>query len=364
MRVREHKYKKMTRGQIIVLVILGLASCAVIGTLGVLVMQSFSEPLPRGFQNTLTESPQNTSSGETLELRLVGYNYQLRDAGDGWNRGRVDLAFENTTSSPFPPDHPPRSWGASSLDNAYVETEEGRGYPAQVLCQVADTRTGPRYEEVDNPFYAMPAIPPGFCLTGGWAYGDSETPIKRWDPNWPGWYYGSYWGNCHLEFRAAGAAHPTVVMFPNRPDWTINLVSASGTSPQMPTSLSTTSFQPLSSISGTVVFDEPNGLRITLSGCIRDRNDDFITALLVNQDQFDESSAGVLWPAITHITDQGEARYVPATSLSFSLGPGQIQEELFYKLLGGRAGEEYTHIVMHWPDGRYAVYTTAGCLSE
>lgn len=284
-----------------------------------------------------TQPPVASESDPTL----IAYGYEVKDAGDGWNVGTLRLAFENTSDVMVPSDPPPRSKGYYNVNNAFVETQEGKTYPVKVIADYGLLS----YSEGEIDLRAMPGIPPGFRLEGGFSS-----------------IGGTYvmWGRLIVEFKFAQVAHPTVIKFPTRPDWTINLAEAAKSDLEMPTDLPVSSFKSINALNGTVLLNEPGKLLVTLGRCVLVRDKGYLTYTAVNRDQLDEISANVQFPAYASLR-KGQIDYERTTTIEIKVGPGQTEENRLYVF---SLSDATTHLILYQPDGEYDVYTTGDCVPE
>lgn len=300
-----------------------------------------------GIAQTITPTPPPTIPPPTVIMgampRLIPYKYKL-DSGDGWNYWTVYFGFENNKDTMQPPELPPRSYGYFDAKDAFIETQEGKTYPVSVMCT---NRGINKADEID--LRAMPGIPPGFRTMGEIEYA---------------------WGNCHLYFKAAQAAHPTVIKFPSNPDWVINLAEVPPL--PIPTDLYVSNAKPISTFEGKIVLDEPGKLLVTLGKCVLERSsyDDggyvtqgYMTYTAINRDQLDEVTAEVQFLPPRALFEEEYVWYGPALTEQISINPGQT---LQYRvpLFAFRRPYKAGYLVVYQTDGKYEIYIADDCTLE
>lgn len=279
------------------------------------------------------------------EPKLLAYQYEVKDGGEGWNLGTVHLAFENTRKVMIPPGFPPRESGNYDVHDAYVETQEGKTYPAKVTASWG--MSGDINGLID--FRPVPGIPPGFRATLG------TTVLDRT----------LNWGRQVVEFKFAQAAHPTVIKFPSRPDWDINLSKVTKSDIQTPTDLPLNSFKSINSLEGTVLLDQPDKLLVTLGKCVREPDgwangpSAYITYKVVNRDKFDEISGSFQLPALADFF-QAQMWYHQASTIKVKVGPGQTVEDKLWLFSWSKGNTVFE--IFYWSDSRYDVVNASDCV--
>jgi hypothetical protein len=243
---------------------------------------------------------------KTIDLSPVGYAFTLESGNDGWAYGQVALAFTNTT------DH---TAIVEDLDvEPYVETEEGQTYPAVVFhdeYQPSDYEASPSHLKIS----LFTGFPPGFIARNVW-------PI--------GWFGTN---NYVVYFRVAEITHPTRIVFPSLPNWTINLEDAYKADPGYPGQAIIDQALPISSLAGHTIDEIPNKASMFLDGtCII--TNDYYTAIrlnytIENMDNFngvefsgDLGSVAIEW-------SDGEFAVSHPLVYNLEVGPGQTVHEYF-----------------------------------
>jgi hypothetical protein len=210
------------------------------------------------------------------------------------------------------------------VTGATVETQEGKTYPVTVH------RVEPNfydYQAKEIDFSRIPkVIPPHFRWTRLGSSGEEVgyAPL--------GETYGLSMGEYYLRFRFATAAHPTRVVFPKRPDWNINLGSATQTNISFPAEASFINSKPMSALAGKVLADDPSGLLVTLDGTGTMPSSSQVLELqytIVNRDKLDAHKANITFPILAVFF--GDGAVSPATSglgtESVEAGPGQTTKK-------------------------------------
>lgn len=82
-----------------------------------------ASPVPSTSSGSKTAAP---LSKNTLPVTVVPYDYQSRDAGEGWQMAALCLAFVNDSGKPIPP-------AKITAKNAFIETRENKTYPADLV---------------------------------------------------------------------------------------------------------------------------------------------------------------------------------------------------------------------------------------
>lgn len=291
-------------------------------------------PPPLRSTEPLPTSPPSLSPSSQGEPKLVGFDYRVNDAGEGWNLGSVDIGFKNDSDMPKPAGLPPRDCCVYNVIDAFVETQEGKTYPVKINMRdnqqsVIDLRQ-------------MPQLPPGFALvTSG-----------------PSLAYGRVsWGSYSAEFKFAKVAHPTFVKFPARPDWTINLATVLAY-PQKATDLEDSKFKPIDQLRNRVLFDQPGGARVIFG-----KVESFVQRAgvcdkvlvhfeIMNRDQLDSAKVKFQYPILAMVEGLG-MDYQDAGTIEEEVGPGQTKEGQFpFQMCGGQS-----HLIIYEGDGKYEIYS-------
>jgi len=223
-------------------------------------------------------SKKDTFDRSSNEPTLIAYEYKVKDIGDGWNLGTLKLAFENTKDY-FVPDRKGRdSWGYS-VGDAYVETKEGKTYSIRVYNNYSKFSKADGSADKRENYISldMPKIPPGFRIF-----------MWRTETEYAG-------GNYILEFRFAKAAHPTTIVFPNKPEWNISL-SKVPANLQMPVASSSAMIKSIASLKGKVLLDPKGKLLVTIGDC----NQSNIYIVAQNRDSLDSASETIYFPAVAY----------------------------------------------------------------
>ena len=297
---------------------------------------------PAEFEEATVEPATPTPTPPT-EPELVAYGYTAEDVGDGWYQGTVRLWFENPGDAVVPPDLPPRSCCSFDVRDAYVETEEGKTYPADVT---SDLEFG--YSEGVIDLRTMPGLPPGFRVVEG------LTDVQRVEArDYP-------WGRYTVWFKYSQASHPTAVVFPSKPEWRIDLAEAVREEPATPTDQPASNLDSIAALEGRVLLDDPGRLLITLGKSVVVAEEDgqagYISFAAVNRDSLDQDTVIVPFPARGFVVRNRELWFLDETT-TITVGPGQEKEGRI-KLFSSAPGET-THVILYWPDGTCEVYSTA-----
>ncbi|MBI5032514.1 MAG: hypothetical protein HZB51_18470 [Chloroflexi bacterium] len=241
---------------------------------------------------TLTPTPIPPS------VKLIGYNYKLKDVGDGWNEGRLSIALENISDQLV---------GNIRIDtrDVMVETKEDKTYPVTLYRLYTESSEGSPAQEID--FSGLPkVIPPHFRWT---RVGRS----------------GEQLGQYYLKFRAAIVAHPTRIVFPRQAGYSIDLTTAQAAA-TFPADASALTAKPLTALTGKVLTDEPNKLLVTLdgTGVVTDQTAQ-LRYTVVNRDKLDAHTATVAVSILAFYFGDGAVWPLPVNSPSDSVtaGPGQ-----------------------------------------
>ena len=269
-------------------------------------------------QAPASTSPNAASNASASEIKLLGYNYNFKDAGDGWNEGKIYIVLENISNEFV--------GGAEfNLANATVETLEGKTYPATLYREYIGIYSSA----------AGPADPPIVSFKG---FPKVIPPHFRWNRvnmNPPGLAMGDY----YLKFRFATAAHPLRITFPSHPGYTIALDSSAKLSPVFPADESIlASAKSISMLTGKSLADDPAGLRITLdgTGASHYKGDMglYLEYSITNNDKLDSHQLKIPSPFLAYFDEHGfintSFQNKPGTAgetLSFEAGPGQTRED-------------------------------------
>jgi len=263
--------------------------------------------LPTQAQTRLMQPPstkapvaQATPLPSVPKVKLLAYNYKTKDVGDGWSEGTVELAFENTSGEFV---------GGETVDvtGATLETQEGKTYPVTVYR--IEPNMALELKQID--FSKLPkVVPPRFRWTRLGRLGERF--------------------NLHfLKFRVATAAHPSRIVFPKRPDWSVDLASVTQTSLTFPAEASVVSAKPISALAGKVLADDPAGLLVTLDGLGLQRDQTLqLQYTIVNRDKLDSRKANIAFPIQAFFF--GDGAVWPKTpglgTETVEAGPGQTKQ--------------------------------------
>lgn len=243
---------------------------------------------------------------------MIGYNYTLTDVGDGWNEGKVYLAFENISGEFV---------GGEDVDisGGIVETQEGKSYPTEWRSQ-AEFAGGPA--SGFDFFSGIPKIvPPHFRWTQVYLHGVGNTPEVFF-----------------LKFRSAVAAHPLRIVFPSRPDLNLDLASSQLSLAFPAESSILSSAKPISALAGKVLADDPAGLRVTLNGTgfynVNGYLGLFLGYTVTNNDKLDSHKISVTSPFMAYFDQEGlvntflQEGGLNYETFSFEAGPGQSKTDV------------------------------------
>lgn len=288
-------------------------------------------------------SSKGSSSQNETEPMLTAYHYEIEDVGDGWNLGKVFLAFENIGSTWVPLNRPEtrNSGVAYGVEDAYIETQEGENYSIRVysdFSKFAKAEGGAQKTENWISFSSMPPIPPGFRVSEGLTFYEDG---------------GYAWGRYVLEFRFAKAAHPTVVVFPTKPEWNIDLANVPGEL-SMPVASIEEDIPSISSLEGTILVDEEDKLQITIGRCIHG----YIELIVKNRDKFNSSIIESYFPAMASYTGGKITYKVPQRFNPNLIGPDQT---VTYSVSIPLFEDETSHVAIYWSDRDYDLVSTADC---
>jgi hypothetical protein len=271
------------------------------------------------------------------EPSLIAYGYEATDVGNGWNLGALHLAFENTKDYLVPVGS--SRWGYS-VEDGYVETQEGKTYPIRVYADYSkfaksdgSAQSSENYIDLN-----MPKIPPGFR-------------VYKWRTE--NYKAG---GNYIVEFKFALAAHPTAIIFPNKPAWNITL-SKVPDNLQMPFPPSSENIKSLASFNGVVLLDDPGKLLITLGDCKTQGplGSGLIDVVSQNRDTFDSAAEIINFPALSMI-GEGDMTYKKSERINPYVGPGQtITQEVW------GFSNDSRYVIFYWDSDRYDVAKIEGC---
>lgn len=271
-------------------------------------------------------APSPTPTPIPPKIKLLAYGYKIKDVGEGWSEGLVRLAFENIADEYI---------GGEKIDATGItlETQEGKTYLA-TLYQVQATNIETQVKEID--FSKLPpVIPPHFRWTRFGISGD----LVKYTAKAATYDLGI--GEYYVRFRPATAAHPTRVVFPKRPDWKIDLSTATQPTLAFPAEASFLTAKPLSALAGRVLVDEPEKLKVTLDGTggfAAGAQDIQLKYTIVNRDKLDAHSANAELPVRALFFADGAVKLsgLDMTIKSLQAGPGQTKQavwllqDLFY----------------------------------
>jgi hypothetical protein len=308
-------------------------------------LEAVSTPVEAPAENVdvAEEAPATPTPAPPTEPELGAYGYTIEDVGDGWYEGTVRLWLENSGDTVVLPESPPRRCCSIDVQDAYVETEEGKTYPAEVISELEFG-----HSEGIIDLRAVPAIPPGFRAVSG------LTDVERVEAR-------DYaWGQYVVKFKYSQASHPIAIVFPAKPEWRIDLGEAVRGEPTTATDLPASEFEPIQALDGRVLLDDPERLLITLGSPVVVAEEEgqagYISFTAVNRDQLDQDTVVVPFPARGSVVRNRELWFLDDTT-TVSVGPGQEKEGRI-KLFTSAPGET-THVILYWPDGTCEVYSTA-----
>lgn len=288
----------------------------------------------------LSDATSEVPSTPTVrEPDLIVVSYVSQEAGDGWNNGRVSLAFENQDEEYLPSPFPLESVGAGYYDtrDAYVETVEGKTYPVEVSSHGEDNFT--RKGRID--ISRLPPIPPGFTIEGGTTFGFGTGEF--------GSNYAA-WGNLVVRFKFAQAAHPTRIVFPSNPRWNIDLTGVTNRRLINATDAPKESFEHLDVLAGEIISDNETST-IMYIGCRKGGYldlDRYLAISVTNKDALDQITVQVVlpahaiireeqWPSGTGKTEYAvRMNYSDETQETMTIGPGSTE------ITGIRIGDTVT----------------------
>jgi len=270
------------------------------------------------------------------EPSLVAYGYQVKDVGDGMSLGTLYLAFENTKSRFVPIGSSRRGY---SVEDAYVETQEGKTYPIKVYADYGSfAKAAGNAQSNDNYIsLSMPSMPPGFRI---YKWMDSSA--------------GKAGGNYVLEFRFATIANPTKIVFPNKTEWNI-LLNEVPNNLLMPIASSAENIPSLTSFDGKVLLDNKDKLLISLGKCKVKSGTGYIEVVSYNRDNFYSQAEIITFPALAYV-ENGEVTYIDTRRINPNVGPGQTVVE---DIWGFKQSSDY--VIFYWRDGTYDVAKISGC---
>lgn len=308
----------------------------------ILVAGCASSPTPAPTQQPPTAAPRATTPSPTQvpatpKAKLLAYNYTLKDAGDGWNNGTLQLAFGNVSKELV---------GGEKivLTGGNVETQEGKTYPVK-LYYYDPGGLGANIETQNIDFSELPkVVPPNF----------------RWTKSFQG-HPVTY----SIQFRAAVAAHPLRIVFSSRPDLGIDLnsVPQSLRFPADGTVLSAT--KPLSALAGKVLADDPRGLLVTLDGTgFQEGQRLQLRYTAVNRDKLDSHKANIDKSFLSYFYwDGAVSPEIPQTSTELvEVGPGQTKHDSFfigYVFMNSECNPEFYAVAQEGT--QYSVYKLNVC---
>jgi hypothetical protein len=171
-----------------------------------------------------------------IPIRFVPFNYTTEDLGDGWIQGEITLAIENPSNKPI-------VFEEIIIEHPILTTKEGPTYGAYVNY-IDETHITVGWEGFRPDLY----LPPNFRF----AYVQTR--------NQEGQYYESF----QVTFKFAKASTPDKLVFPNHP-YLDFVIPPEGQVIEFPTSQNT-DFLPFSSLAGTVIFKDSEGVEMTFSG--------------------------------------------------------------------------------------------------
>ena len=296
-------------------------------------------------------------------LRIFPVNLQIQDAGDGWKEATLNLAYINTSAAPIHAQclvfgETPAGWqstaascppNAMHFDKMFVETAEGKTYPAEVAPPVIVAG------DHDLKLPVPPQIPFRQVTTGALGF-IFET----------------------VKFRFAQAAHPTAVVLSgaNQVRLSLDNVPAQVPAPDW----NEFSVQPVSALKTETIAGNSSKVKITFDGtCVYHDISGFyqkgidLPYTLVNTNALDEEN---------YTIDITYAAYFPSGGLTYwsyplplTIGPGQT-EHATVTVLDAAIDDDYdgisepddetraSHLVVFGKDGATRIYDLTSCPSE
>ncbi len=257
---------------------------------------------------TATPFPTQTKK-ETLAI--IPFNYQLKDAGDGWNEGSISIAFENRDDFIFYTEFAEASdviWNPyfSEADgNPILETNEGIEYPVSLI-----TSTG-SINKIK--------IPPGF------RFADTGRTTQ-------------------ISWKSASAATPKRIVFKNNPELSFDIPSNQNEFINFPYDSPPVPIKSFSSLKDVYLVNDANGISAKFTGrCgnsfwfnpheatnFENGNTMFLEITSINNNQFDDVESVYDYPySYTIFGEDGLVEYqdhfghTPYVSNSIELGPAQ-----------------------------------------
>lgn len=251
---------------------------------------------------------------QPVSLAIIGVNYKVKDVGEGWNEGKLCLGFENTGDELLSPlclifDKERAEMGgwlsncpknSIVIEDVYVETVEGKMYPAEV---------SPPVIEIGDPELNLPVLP--------------HVPFRHIEISM-GYVFDT------VQFRFAQAAHPTTLVFKGTMEFRIDLTNVPSTLPQPDFSHYT--IKPISELIEESLL-KPGKVQGRFDGiCVHKYLPAFyqdgitLPYTLVNSNPLDEEPYEMYFShAIYYPT--GLLRYfIKFPGATFSLGPGQTEK--------------------------------------
>ncbi|MBW7882506.1 MAG: M23 family metallopeptidase [Caldilineaceae bacterium] len=299
-----------------------------------------------------------TKAPETqpVPLTIHGVNYKTKDVGEGWIEGKLHLGFENTSDEPLPPlclifDKERAEMGGWSrgcpedsilIEEVYVETAEGKTYPAEV---------SPPAIEIGDLALNLPVLP--------------HVPFRHIEIIM-GYVFDT------VQFRFAQAAHPTALVLKGPIEFRVDLTNVPPTLPQPDFSHATV--EPISELTKEPLLKPGGNVQGTFAGfCVHKYFPGFyqdgiaLPYTLVNPNSLDKEpyemhfSHAIYYPG-------GLLRYfIDFTDATFNIGPGQTEQGQILlfdadadpdndEILESEDSVRASHLFVFTEDGRATVY--------
>jgi hypothetical protein len=192
-------------------------------------------------------SPTPTKTPQPFSFKLVPFNYTLSKPDNGWQVGRVSIAFENATTSTI---YPTITLQAELPNGIVVETREGITYTAQLILNNRDYYNSSASEKSLSLYTSQSGnpgpIPPGFRFN---AIGD-----------------GTYGIEYHLIWKSAAAASPKRINFIDRPEMSFDLPSTQGSTISFPFDKLPSTISSFATLNGVDLVNDPKGIKATFTG--------------------------------------------------------------------------------------------------
>lgn len=309
-----------------------------------------------------TEIPVSPTPSAQSTLTILPLNYEVKDAGDGWNDATIDLVYKNTSDQAIPPiclillPQPQEDYKRFTGDRcgnlqlliikqAIVETREGKNYPVEkaegtsVVINIGDPN-----------FAIPPGIPFKHEIFGLGSFGKSTD---------------------RLSFRFAQAAHPTRLVLQVEPnqgysDITFDLEAV----PQQFPAPDWSQYQvkPISDLAKAPLVDNPDGLKVTFDGkCFYGPVSGFegqyahIPFSVINRNTLDESQGSIVFAYAAYYPD-GLFAYQWRDLILFEAlkaGPGQTEQHEVTILDRNPTDVLPTHLFLYKEEGKFRSFSEA-----